>query len=55
MIKHTSPHLTLHSTTNELTIFLNDNCDSDTNILGKQGEAKTANNVGICRTGKVKK
>ena len=23
------------------------------NILGKQGEAKTANNVGICHIGKV--
>jgi len=53
-MKHTSPHLTLHSTTNELTFLLNDNCDSDMNILGKQGETKTAHNVGICPIGKVK-
>lgn len=33
--------------------FINDNSDSNTNILGKQGETKTANIVGICPIGKV--
>jgi len=33
--------------------FINDNSDSDMNILDKQGETKTAHNVGICPIGKV--